>query len=420
MAIAERVCLYRQIESLRQRPLVAFVTSNRQNAVGMMAGDSIAELIDQLNKIPRSQTAIDLLVISQGGDPAVAWRAMCLIRERFQEVGVLVPNGAFSAATLLCLGANEIVMHPMGNLGPVDPQISRRRNGKEDVKFGYEDVALFLDFIKERVHITDQDQLGAILSKLIDEVGAVAVGTAMRGSMLSQSMGENLLRMHMTSEAEGAKAQVIAETLNRKFYHHGHAVGRAEAKKIGLKVADAPEELESLMWGVWEDIEREARMREPFLPITEIMRLPESAQLLEPLRSFAIPNGLPQPLLAQLAQAILPQIQPVVTMPAVDSETIHAVIESQRHCSRFVCRRRILAVRQPDGNLGFQVIDVSQGWSTCPVPDAEEALRSAVLLSPTKTPVTLSSDVEVAADAKIGTEQNGATPKRNKRAKVEK
>ena len=35
----------------------------------------------------------------------------------------LVPYYAFSAGTLIAVGANEIFMHPTASLGPVDPQI---------------------------------------------------------------------------------------------------------------------------------------------------------------------------------------------------------------------------------------------------------------------------------------------------------
>jgi ClpP class serine protease len=69
-------------------------------------------------------------VVSNGGDPIVAWRAITLLRERVEQIGVLVPQAAYSAATLLAMGADEIVMHPNGNLGPVDPQILVKRSGE--------------------------------------------------------------------------------------------------------------------------------------------------------------------------------------------------------------------------------------------------------------------------------------------------
>lgn len=124
MPIGHRVELYKELESKRQRPLVTYVTNERQNVPSMIAADVLPEIMDQLEALPNDTESLDLLVVSNGGDPTVAFRIMTLIRERVKKVSILIPQAAYSAATLLALGADEIVMHRNGNLGPVDPQIS--------------------------------------------------------------------------------------------------------------------------------------------------------------------------------------------------------------------------------------------------------------------------------------------------------
>jgi len=106
MSLRERVQLYRQVEDHRKRPLITYITSPRVGAEGQMGADMIPELLDQLPLIPQDQKFIDLLVVSMGGDPTVAWRVMSLLRERFDKITLLVPQAAFSAATLLALGAD--------------------------------------------------------------------------------------------------------------------------------------------------------------------------------------------------------------------------------------------------------------------------------------------------------------------------
>ncbi len=153
MTYAERVELYRQIEEERGRPLITYVTSSRPNAEGVIASDVIPEFCRQILEIPEDERKIDLLIVSRGGDPIVSWRIISLLRERFDEVGVLIPYEAYSAATLLALGANEIVMHPFSNLGPVDPQLQIVKNieGKQEkLDFAAEDLAHFLDFVRYR------------------------------------------------------------------------------------------------------------------------------------------------------------------------------------------------------------------------------------------------------------------------------
>lgn len=202
MPIQQRIQLYTELETLRQRPLIVYVTSFRQKATGLMAADAIPELLDQLGKVPLENRGIDLLLVSHGGDATVAWRAISLLRERFSSVAVLVPQAAFSAATLLALGADEIVMHPHANLGPVDPQMTVAKvipgaSGPVEVRFGYEDLLGFLEFARTEAKLTNEVHIKELLQQFCAEVGTIAVGLAARGSLLSITMGEKLLQMHM-------------------------------------------------------------------------------------------------------------------------------------------------------------------------------------------------------------------------------
>lgn len=54
MALSERIELYRQIEKLRGKPLIVYVTSIRPNAHGQIAQDAVSELLNQLQALPRN------------------------------------------------------------------------------------------------------------------------------------------------------------------------------------------------------------------------------------------------------------------------------------------------------------------------------------------------------------------------------
>ena len=64
MGYAERKNMFEQIEQLRKRPLIAYVTSIRPNLSGQMAGDSIDHIIEQIQHIPQDNREIDFLIIS--------------------------------------------------------------------------------------------------------------------------------------------------------------------------------------------------------------------------------------------------------------------------------------------------------------------------------------------------------------------
>ena len=140
----DRKELYKKIEELRGKPLITYVTSIRPNMSANMAGDAVSQIICQIEAIPESVKDVDFLIISNGGDPITSLRIISLLRERFKKISVIVPFVAYSAATILSLGADEILMHPFSNLGPVDPQLtvshSNEKGIQEHLQFSSEDL----------------------------------------------------------------------------------------------------------------------------------------------------------------------------------------------------------------------------------------------------------------------------------------
>lgn len=180
MAFSDRKQMYDNLSKIRNRPLIVYITSIRPNQSGNMAGDAIPQIIDQVRAIPFDKEEIDFLIVSNGGDPITALRIMSLLRERFKKITVLLPYVAYSAATILSLGADEIIMHPYSNLGPVDPQLtvahSNEHGIRENLQFGSEDLRNYVDFIRSDVGITDQQHLVSAIAPLLKDVGALPIG----------------------------------------------------------------------------------------------------------------------------------------------------------------------------------------------------------------------------------------------------
>jgi ClpP class serine protease len=74
-----------------------------------IGNDAIRPLYDHLRQL-QSVEALDLFIYSRGGDIDVPWRIATGLRSTAQKWSTLVPFRANSAATLLALGADEIVM----------------------------------------------------------------------------------------------------------------------------------------------------------------------------------------------------------------------------------------------------------------------------------------------------------------------
>ena len=96
MSFSERKQLYESIINYRKKPLISYVTSIRPNLGGIMAGDAITPIIEQINSIPEEERKVDFLIISNGGDPITALRIIGLLRERFDQISGLHRIGSVS------------------------------------------------------------------------------------------------------------------------------------------------------------------------------------------------------------------------------------------------------------------------------------------------------------------------------------
>src|SRR5437899_2255005 len=175
----ERVHLIRGLEAARgETTVITYVTSTRPNLEAPMAMDAIPVVHEHLRSIttPRDETRIDLFLHSNGGDGVVPWKLVTLLREYCTELSVLVPHHAFSAATLAALGADRVVMHRMGMLGPTDPTVANPFNPPHPQRPGQllgisvEDVAAYINLAKEDVGLSEEDavvQAFAILARKV-------------------------------------------------------------------------------------------------------------------------------------------------------------------------------------------------------------------------------------------------------------
>ena len=377
MLLSQRIVLYKEIEVLRGRPLVTYATSHRRNAPGKMAGDTIREFIDQLDALPADANRIDVLIHSTGGDPLVAWKLMSLMRERFNSVSVLVPYMAFSAATLFALGADEILMHRNASLGPIDPQITVTLPDGQTRRFSYEDVGAFLRFMSKEVEITEQKYRIAAFDALFAAVDPLHIGASKRASDLSTSVGERLLRLHMTDADDRARARTIAEDLNKSFFNHGDAVSRTRAKELGLKVLDPDATLADAMWRIYRGLEAHMKMREVFNPLGHFLANTEARASVEPVAPLQLPQNAPESVVqgawSAVAQNAINQssTSPGVTVPY---GVINAVLESPRLASEYSTSGELHGFRAPDGKINLSALDTHAGWNQVTIPEGEDSL----------------------------------------------
>jgi hypothetical protein len=340
MSFETRRPLIERLETARGSKVICYVTSLRPNAIGNMSDDSVREFIDHLQSfqnIPLKK--LDLFLVSNGGDSVLPWRLVPIFREYSQQFNVLVPYRAYSAATIMALGANEIVMHKHGALGPIDPTVTNEFNPVEmgtNRKLGIsvEDVKAYISFIKETVGIKHEEELVRTIEILASKVHPLALGNVERFIAQSRMIARKLLSLHIEKDKEHTLDSII-ESLASKLYFHGHPINRVEAKELGLKVADVSSDVENTMWELFSDFEDELEFRKNYDPMGKLFDgVPPNS---------GIPNRFCE-------------------VSRLDEDMTWATVESATISSSLKTRIRYTLTIDPVGNNAVNQITLDQQW----------------------------------------------------------
>lgn len=156
------------------------------------------------NKIPK----LDVFLDSYGGNPVAAYRLAQVIRDFSEEVCFLVPEHAYSAATLMCFAGNEIRLGHFAGLSPIDITLVSEggRAPRKEVELATVDS--FMEFAQDARRMIEEElvKIGCdgvtnvdsdLLVAMVKEVGAMQVGKYYRERMLTGHYATTLLDSYM-------------------------------------------------------------------------------------------------------------------------------------------------------------------------------------------------------------------------------
>jgi len=274
MSKEERLKIIEEIEKKRQAPLICYATSDRPNFPFPISMDATRLFNDHLNATSKGKKCdkLDLFLYSRGGDTRVPWIIVRTFRESCNEFNVLIPFRAHSAATMIALGADNIIMGKEGELSPIDPTIRTPycprdpADNKKVLPVNVADLTGYVTLIKEKVGITNQQELGTALKTLAKDMHPLALGGINRHLSFIRLVAQRLLSSH-NKKLEEAKVDRIVDDLVEKTFFHEHTIGRREAKNLNLKIKHAEDyAIEDLMWSLFEHYEELMKLREPLVP----------------------------------------------------------------------------------------------------------------------------------------------------------
>ncbi len=213
------------------------------NDRGSVCHNDVVALYEILEKIGRQET-IHLFIKSGGGNGQVALRIVNLLRQYCERLVALVPLECASAATMIALGANEILMGPMAYLTAVDTSLT---HDLSPVDRDNDRVSVSLDELNRVIGLwrgEQSDENENPYKALFHHVHPLVIGAVDRAESLSIMLCQELLAHHI---ADDATACHIANTLNAKYPSHNYPILFDEARKIGLKVSHMPSQINTLL-----------------------------------------------------------------------------------------------------------------------------------------------------------------------------
>lgn len=189
-----------------------------------LVGTDIPVLGNVLRKVGDVHT-LNLILHSPGGDGTVVEKTVSLCRTQCHRFRVVIPNEAKSAATLIALAADEIVMGPPSELGPIDAQVPVVANGV----WQYLSAQSFIDardeLRREHAELVKKGEDTTAVLQMIASLDLPFIVECERMMDFGRDVAKKLLGMYMFKRGPGRSDKItkVVETLSsvKRFKVHG-------------------------------------------------------------------------------------------------------------------------------------------------------------------------------------------------------
>jgi hypothetical protein len=264
-----RVGIIEALEKKFKRRMVAFFTSFYYPA---SVFDQDAEMLESLLQKTDLKNGLTLLLSSAGGSGLAAERIVNVCRTYSKgDFEVLVPGQAKSAATIICFGANRVLMSKTSELGPIDPQVTLKESGEYKL-FSVYDILDSYQSLFERATQT-KGNLEPFIAQL-EHYDEREISKFRRQVELSEDIAIKLLKLSMMKGLSDSK---IKEKIKIFLFPtetkvHGRPIFIDEAKKVGLRIKEISNESPT-----WQGVQEYAA-RLNYLTSSQYLKILESCE----------------------------------------------------------------------------------------------------------------------------------------------
>jgi hypothetical protein len=180
---------------------------------------------------------------SLGGDIHTAYKLVKLFH-KCCEYKAIIPEYAKSAATLVAIGADKILMSPIAELGPLDPIIMV--DGEPVPAFAIRDAPKVLEREIESCKDSEVRALKAehILGPIAVKINPYLLSSVSDLPSLAKDYGKKILLARRYKEAVAER--VMSRLTELGHPSHGYVVDLEEAINLGLNAEEMDKEIEDL------------------------------------------------------------------------------------------------------------------------------------------------------------------------------
>lgn len=263
--------LLKRIQKISKRKTISYFSNFRTHPHNMINFDDkrhIKMLIDSINA-----DNIDFVLHSPGGFAEETEMIVKMLRNKFRDIRFIIPHSAKSAATMLALSGNEILMLNCAELGPIDPQVSGTITAPAQ--------AIIDGFDEIRKVVDDEGKLNGAYIPLLNKMDVATKKRCQNAIDYSKELVKSWLKEYMFSQKEDMadaeeKARKIASYFSNhnNFLTHGKPITLDMIKKIDeikcLKVKALEEENKKLADDIWEYHCRFEGIMNPVSPVNKV------------------------------------------------------------------------------------------------------------------------------------------------------
>ena len=232
--------LIKKLSAVLKEPVVTYWNSTK----GSICQNDVVGLYALLQSTGRLKR-LSLFLKSDGGSGQASLRMINLLRQYVDHLTVMVPLECQSAATMLALGADRILMGPLAQLSAVDTSLT---HDLSPIDRDNDRVSVSNDELLRVIRLwTEQakDSTANPYQALFPFIHPLVIGAVDRSSALSTRICEEILSYHLQ---DTKKAHEISNILNSGYPSHTYPITLREAKRIGLKVDSLSDDVNALLF----------------------------------------------------------------------------------------------------------------------------------------------------------------------------